>query len=124
MARSYGIHGAKPKHGHLVAQEEGSGDCMGKQENKDLNKGKSSKLNGKSRDDHSPRPELHIIRNDENVFDPEEPTVKPVRTKLTRDELLAGHSSFEEAHPGPDASNSITDPRFKSPDEFLFRTAP
>src|SRR5436190_19065240 len=85
---------------------------MAKPDNRDQNKVNFSKQNGQFRDENPLPAELHIIRNHEDLY--EENGNKHTRTKLTREELLAGHSSIVE-----NARNG--DPRIKSPDELLLR---
>jgi hypothetical protein len=92
---------------------------MNRNENLDFNTGKNSKEAGKDREDLPLPNEIHILRNSEEFFEATS-APKQVRTKLTREELLAGYAVIEESRQFPQAP---IDPRFKSPDDFLLHAA-
>jgi hypothetical protein len=93
---------------------------MNKNENFDFGPAKRSIKPRKSTGEGS-EVELKIIRNNADTFEGDD-SMKPMRTKLTREELLAGHSQIDDL--GRNGNAGTLDPRFKNPDEFLLRAAP
>lgn len=94
---------------------------MNTDDNKDPKKEPNSKRPGKTSNQVSFEENLRIIRNSEEFYDPSGAIQKRLRTKLTREELLAGHSAIEETRVVEFSDTS--DPRLKNPDEFLLRAA-